>query len=256
MNTYSHAQALKHVDAHFAARISPEGERELRLHLVECRACRSYYDRHLLLAELDPSAKRAEERLAVGLGLGAPAKRARSMALGWAAAMAAAALALVVLPLRYWRSDEFVARGLAPATAEPQVLVYQVPAGQRPRAPKSTIRRSDELAFAYANSPGYRRLMIFGVDEHRHIYWYHPAWSDAALDPHGIEIAPGGDVREIPEAISHSIDGRELTVFAIFTNEDLSVRKIEDMVRAAGSLAEPLPIRASFQKRLRYDVER
>jgi hypothetical protein len=176
--------------------------------------------------------------------------------MGWAAAACAVALILFLVPLRMFRGPEFMARGLAPQTLEPDVLVYEVSQGQRPRAPKGTIRAGDELAFAYANAPGYRKLLIFGVDEHRHVYWYHPAWSDAALDPHGIEIARGSDVREIPEAIRQSIDGRELTVYAVFTNEDLSVRRIEAMVEAAMSPSDPLPLRASFQKRMHFDVER
>jgi Putative zinc-finger len=255
MNQSGHASIHPLIAAHFAGRISPDRERKLRTHLMECSECRASYDRHLVLSELDPAFPSAEQRLAVGLGLSPRPRSARIAVAGWAAATAMAALVLLVVPLRA-RHDDYTARGAAPIAGDPQVLIYQVGRGQKPRAPRGTIGAGDELAFAYANSTGYRRLMIFGVDEHRHVYWYHPAWSDGSLDPHGVEIAGSAGVTEIPEAIRHDIDGHELTVVAVFTNDDLSVRKIEEMVRASADPTGPLPLRGSFQQQFHYQVER
>ena len=52
------------VDAHFRGRLSPPGEREMRGHLVTCGPCRAHYDRHLLLARVDPG----EPQVAVVVG--------------------------------------------------------------------------------------------------------------------------------------------------------------------------------------------
>ena len=57
------------IDAHFAGSISPARERDLRSHLPACETCRDYYERHLLLSALDPSAKKIQDRLGAGLGL-------------------------------------------------------------------------------------------------------------------------------------------------------------------------------------------
>ena len=57
------------VDRHFAGSLPLEAERHLREHLHGCAACRSYYQRHRLLATLDPEALPPEERLGRALGL-------------------------------------------------------------------------------------------------------------------------------------------------------------------------------------------
>jgi MFS family permease len=57
------------VERHFAGTILPVEERSLRPHLPGCDPCRDYYERHLVLARLDPEALSAQERLARGLGL-------------------------------------------------------------------------------------------------------------------------------------------------------------------------------------------
>ena len=41
----------------------------LRQHLTACAPCRNLYERHLLVAQLDPAAPAARQRLARGLGL-------------------------------------------------------------------------------------------------------------------------------------------------------------------------------------------
>ena len=71
------------IDRHFAARIRPAEELALRAHLPDCARCRTYYERHMLYAELVPGRPRMAERLAVGLGVAGrrpPAARAGAAA--------------------------------------------------------------------------------------------------------------------------------------------------------------------------------
>jgi hypothetical protein len=235
------------VDAHFAGSISPARERELRSHLPACDTCRDYYERYLLLSGLDPQAKKTQDRLGIGLGL-APSPRPSRVAPFAMALCAAAALLLALVPLRNSKPDEFLARGSA-SSADPNVFSYRIERGEVPKTLGQVMRGADELAFAYANPGAYEKLMVFAVDEHRHIYWYHPEWTNQADDPHAIHIASGAEVREIPAAVSHTFDGTDLTLFSIFTNEDLSVRKIEQMIQRSRSLDDPLPVKGVVKKK-------
>lgn len=220
------------VDAHFRGGGGVDAERALRSHLAECGDCRAYYDRHLVLAALDPGAKPAEERLAAGLGLRARSGRT-PMILGWAAACAAA-LVLFAMPWR--RSEEYAARGGA-RHEEAQIFAYRVtPRGRL--ADGDVIGRADALAFAYSNAQSEDHLLVFGVDEHHHVYWYYPAWTDAAEDPRAIVIDRGATMRELPQAVRHDLDGTTLTLHAVFTHEAPSVRAIEARV-ARGDGAAP-----------------
>jgi hypothetical protein len=61
------------IDDYFAARGSPADERIMREHIGACEACRAYFDRRVILQELDPGAPSREARLLHGLGI-APAQ--------------------------------------------------------------------------------------------------------------------------------------------------------------------------------------
>ncbi len=221
------------IDDHFAGRISLAHERTLRLHLPECSTCREQYELHLLYSALDPTAKSPIDRLAVGLGLRPSAKASKALPVAMAFC-AAAALLLALVPLRARLNEDFLARGAAKAvTTDPKLLAYRIEQGSPPKSLGRAMRVADELAFAYANPGSYEKLMIFAVDEHRHVYWYHPEWSNQA----------------------HSFDGTDLTLFAIFSNEDLTVRKIEQMVQRARSLDDPLPLRDAAVKKVHLSVE-
>src|SRR5688500_16775796 len=78
------------IDRHFAERSTPDREVVMRNHLATCASCQAYYDRHALLAKLDPQAPPAVERLASGFGFRSRAsvKRARFTALVLAPAAA------------------------------------------------------------------------------------------------------------------------------------------------------------------------
>jgi hypothetical protein len=247
------------IDRHFDGAIDPASERALRDHLRTCQACGGYYDRHLVLARLDPAVPGIEERIARGLGLGRrPVPRTWAAALALGISGVVAALLLVRPAGQGAEPAGFQARGRIEATArpagldagqavdgraagEPELQIYRVTSG-RPRALLcagercGAIAGSDELAFAYGNAPGYAHLSIFGRDEHGHIYWFHPGWSDAAGDPVALAILPGGQTRELPESVAHRYDGRELTVHALFARRPLSARTTERLLAQAGSL--------------------
>jgi hypothetical protein len=258
------------IDAHFGGRIDPEEERTLRVHLTGCADCRSYYDRHLMLAALDPSAKSAAERIAVGLGFSVGAggtgeeaavrapfrlSGSRIAPLAWAACAAAVVLLLLV-PARNRHEGEFAARGVGTAASEPHLLVYRIhPHEQLPHT-GGVIKSGDDLAFAYSNPANYRHLSVFGVDEHRHVYWYYPAWLNEEENPLSIDVAPGAEVRELPEAISHALDGRRLTIVAVFSNDVTSVRNVEELVTKNAAVDEPLGLRGAYEERLELGVER
>jgi hypothetical protein len=234
----SHGKARSLIRAHFALSISPREERKLRLHLTDCEECSGCYDRHLLLASLDPTAATAERRLAAGLGL---TRRGGLQAFSLQLGFALTALAALVL-LLLEKPAEFAARAGEPAAQVAEVFVYRVQPGQTGQAAAnvtvgSSMRAADELAFAYVNSAGFSRLLIFGEDEHGHVYWYHPAWSDESANPRAIAIGSGSELRELPESIAHNLDGKRLRIRSIFSNAELSVRDVERLLakeRAGG----------------------
>jgi RNA polymerase sigma-70 factor (ECF subfamily) len=172
--------------------------------------------------------------------------------------VAAAALSLALVQPRV-RDLGFTPRGalrpLAPSAASaPAFFAYRIEPAARLEARGATIRPTDDLAFAYTNPSGYRRLLVYGVDEHRHVYWYYPAWSDPVADPHAIGVAPGVELRELPEAIRHAIDGRELTIHAVFLDEDTSVRAVEHWIADPRTAGEPLPA-TLHEERITLSVE-
>lgn len=240
------------IDSHFAGSISPSREQTMRAHLPGCEACRRYYGRHLVLAKLEPRAAGPEARIAVGLGL--RPSRQRVPAWSVAVALCAAALLLAFVPMARSRESGFAARGVLGA-AKPQFFVYRIDPTRRLEPHGSIIKATDELAFAYANPTGFRRLFVYGVDEHRHVYWYYPAWSSPADDPHALTVPSGPEVRELPEAIRHEIDGRELTIHAVFLDDDTSVRRVERLVHDVRSPGDALPIAGAYEERLSLTVE-
>jgi hypothetical protein len=151
-------------------------------------------------------------------------------------------------------SDEFTARGASIET-RPALLVYAMRTAERFPAVEAKIRAGDDLAFAYTNASGYKHLFVFGVDEHRHVYWYYPAWTSADDDPHGVDVAAGPEVRELPEAIRHELDGRELTIHAVFLDDDTSVKRIEAMLAArARAPGDALPFARAYEQRITIEV--
>jgi hypothetical protein len=263
MSADPHRRVRDAIDAHFAGRSRPALEQEMRAHLPACAACHRRYERHLLLASLDPAGLPASDRLARGLGL-APARPARRLTFGLTALVGAAAFAAFAIlytpssnPSR--RGDgspsdraaqvalDFTARGGGASAAgagagagAPELLVFAVSGGEKrsgarvaPLPASAVVHPGDELAFAYRNPARRARLLVFAVDEHGHVYWYHPEWSHADDDPSAVPISSAPGLHELPAAVSQPFDGGRLMIHALFTDRELTVHQIEAAVAAA-----------------------
>jgi hypothetical protein len=230
------------VDRHFEGTISPPEERTMREHLPTCEGCRAYYERWLILAKLDPEGISAETRIARGLGLGRR-PLARVFPIGVATLVAAAAA--LVLFLRVAPDTGFTARGAAHAAPASRVFVYEVRPGAPPGLASGTVGRRDELAFAYENGAAKNRVMIFGVDEHQHVYWFYPAYKTETENPVAIPIEKDARRHELPEAVRHDLDGAHLEVRAVFLDTPMPVREMEALVREHPT--GPLPIAGAVE---------
>lgn len=208
----------------------------MRRHLPTCAACAERYRRHLLLARFDHRAPGAARRLARGLGL--PTPRARHV---WPARALLTATVLAALVLVAWprgaigpRPGAFSARGASRASSG--LWVYRLVAGGPPQLVQGRIAPDDELAFAYANPEGRRYLAVFGVDEHRHVFWFAPGWAVGAPAPAAVSAAPGLGPHEIEAAVRHAYDGHHLDVCAVFSDAPLDVEALDRGAAAPGGL--------------------
>lgn len=240
------------ITKHFSGHISTEEERALREHLAQCEACRKYYNRHLLLSRLDPKGINPEERLAQGLGI------RRLMVwpmptICWSVASAVAAL-LILVSLWIWPMIKPISKGFQSRGSEKgraptsELLVYHTGTGHPQLLTVHKIKADEELAFAYQNGRRYKYLLVFGINEHRQIYWYHPAWLNERQNPRSVSIEQKAGIHELPEAIRHHYQGNHLTLFGIFTNQPLTVRQIEELVKKQSNNEENLPISHSDQR--------
>jgi hypothetical protein len=75
---------------------------------------------------------------------------------------------------------------------------------------------------------------VFGVDEHGHVFWYHPQWKRAADEPRAVAIEPTEEARELPAATRHDLDGERLTLYGVFTDEAPTVQEVERRIAKAG----------------------
>ena len=232
-----HRRARRLVDAHFRGDISPANERWMRGHLADCAPCRDRYERWQHLAAVDPHGRpSARQRLARGLGLAPARAGVRVGPFGaWAAIPVTAFVLCVGLGLGRHLSrldSPPQARGGDPGLRS-QLLVYEIGRGGPVRPAIRQIQRDSGLAFAYVNTAHRQRLMIFGVDEDRRVFWYQPAWTDARDNPAAVPVADDVAVHEIPQAVTHPLRGRRLQLFAAFGDQPLTVREVEAAVKRA-----------------------
>ena len=263
-----HRRARDAIAAHFAGASVPAREQAMRAHLPVCASCHAHYEQHLLLASLDPAGLSSEARLARGLGIRRGGRSRGRMAFGLVGFCGAAfaALALVyttngsslpwpghsartltsrALPASddpgAGRGAGLVARGAPAAQAlarAPEVQVYRIGSGQGSGVPErafETVRRDDELAFLYRNPGGKARLLVFAVDEHGHVYWYHPGWSDAGENPTAVPISSEPGLHELPAYVLHNFDGEHIMIHALFTDREFTVRQVEAAVAAVAA---------------------
>ena len=94
------------------------------------------------------------------------------------------------------------------------------------------------------------------MDEHKHVYWYHPAWLNSEKKPVAVKIASDDDAEtpahELPEAIAHPLDGQKLDIVAVFAPRAVTVTEIEQKVAERGADA-PLGIGVEARTRLRVE---
>ena len=263
----AHRRARDAIADHFAGAGVPAAEQEMRAHLPTCSDCHAFYERHLLLASLDPEGVPLERRLARGLGI-RPARVPRRAFFGWLSLSGAAVAALLLMlntrgtPIESGSTARIVTPA-TPAPAEPsgagvasrgapanvaaarapEVQVYRIFTGRRgsntSEKAEGFVYAGDELAFAYRNPAGKGRLLVFAVDEHGHVYWYHPGWSDAGQNPTAVPISAEPGLHELPAAVLHKFDGERIMIHALFTDRELSVRQIEAAVASAERAHSP-----------------
>lgn len=224
----------KKIDAHFTSRgAAPSGD--WRTEVAASPKARRRYARWLLLAKLDRRQASAEERIGRALGLGRPRRSGAQWVAGLGVATAVAMALLVVLP----RGDEgFQARGGGAAFAS-ELRIFRVEGGAASVVePDATIARGDELAFAYRNPLGRVWLLVFAVDAAGNVYWFHPAWTDAAEEPLAIPATHSEELVELPSATSHEWSASPVTVHAWLSDQRRSVQEVEAVLKG-GPLSVP-----------------
>ena len=249
------------VDRHFARSLDPAGERAMREHLPTCAQCRARYDKQLLLEQLDPDAPGPQARIASGLGIGRARLLLTATPLMGALALAAAIAFLVLRPTGPGSPLDtgFTARGGADSSSSSTdddlvyVIVHRGATDAGPTRAGASIHRSDELTFSYGNTAGKRYLVVYGVDEHRHVFWYYPGWSDPKEDPSSIAIAPGA--QSLPDAIKHDLDGKQLEIHAVFTDLPLTVKAVESLISSAPIGRTPTFGPGSIDRTIRFEVD-
>jgi hypothetical protein len=231
------------IDRHFAERLGTRAEAEMRAHLPRCASCRARYERHLLYGRLSRNARPAQARLARGLGLRVAAAPRAAWPRWTAAALATAVAVVALIVLGGGRSvdpsgRELAARGGA-AAARPVLFVYRMVPGGAPVLAADRLSRNDELAFAYGNPAAQKYLWIFAVDEHRHVYWYYPAWPSGTPAPGPLAAQPGAGPHELPDAVRHRLDGARVELHALVADQPIAVTDIEAQIAAGGTVAFP-----------------
>lgn len=226
------------VERHFSGDGSRSVDRRLFKHMKGCARCRDEYRTLAMFESLEAhGADRARERLARGL-FEPKVPRQRLVAGGLAVAFACAALFVTVGRT----PSPFRARGGAlSALSGAALAIYRVPrdrdnpetlAPDDARRAGATVRVGESLAFSYVNpaSVGACCLMVFGRDSAGHVYWFWPAWNDAALDPASLPITQSAAPIELTEAVRHPLQAGPLTIVGLFTPHPLHVREVEAAV--------------------------
>jgi hypothetical protein len=265
----AHTRIRRDIAAHFAGQISTAAETAMRAHLLTCAPCKSHYQRHLTLARLDPRSLPGADRIARGLGFrlrgSGPGRWRARLITGLALPAVAVSVAIGVLAVFPGRrpgrgresvptagaSADFAVRGTGVSAGRAEAFwTYRVGPEGTSRLANQAIRRGDELAFAYSNPLGKPFLMIFGVDEHRHVYWFHPAWTPGQPAPAAVRVVEGPGPHELPGAIHQALDGHRLTVYAAFSDVALRASAVEAALLPSAASDEPPGFGADFGESL------
>jgi hypothetical protein len=191
--------------------------------------------------ELTPPDPGRLHRLAVRLGLtpaGSPWTTARRAAL-----IAAAGLAMFAIRWSLPRPDGELA-------GAPTLEVFRVPLSGLAVPAQGWMIAGEKLGFSYRNPGGLRRLVVFGLDQRGGIHWFHPARTDPSQDPVAVPAAPGDGSHGLGGAIAYEPTGRSLLVVAVFSNQALSLRQVEQRLRD-GTLDPPAVTRVDVPLKIR-----
>jgi hypothetical protein len=129
-------------------------------------------------------------------------------------------------------------RKSASGTSDPRVRwialnVFRLSGNEAPTPLGDTLQPQDGLIFQYTNlgpSP-FSYLMVFAIDEEDRVYWYYPAFLDESSDPPAIPIQTGASRVGLHEVIGHPYAEGQLTIFALFSDNELLVSDIEKSVK-------------------------
>jgi hypothetical protein len=224
------------VDRHFAGHGDGDADGRLFRHLRRCADCRGRYRSLSLLEALEPtSGQDARARLGRGIFPAVPTRSAGRRPVVWLSALAAVGLGgLLLVRLPRHEGSSFAPRGPADAvTARAALTLYRVPERGAPERTGAVLRAGDALAFSYANPSAHGYLMVFAYDGAGHVFWFWPAWSEAATDPQAVPIRAGGGPVELVEAVRHPLRPGALTLVGLFLDRPISVHQVE------GALADP-----------------
>jgi hypothetical protein len=233
MTDSNHRQVQKAIDAHFKGRGNAASHALFMAHLPSCKKCHGYFERRQMLADVDPAALTAEQRIGASIGI-VPAPKSR--AVGVPAFFTAAAMAMGALVI--WpnmnTSSEFQSRGAGDKTTvvspSEEVFVHIMGAKDEPVLLQDEMKASAEIAFSYRNKGAFTHLMIYGVDEKNEVYWYYPSWTDPEKNPAAIRVLSNQEVNPLENAVAHEYRGKRLRLYSLFLKKKdatLTVQQLE-----------------------------
>jgi hypothetical protein len=245
MSVQDHRQVRNAIDAHFQGRGSAKTHSLFMAHLPECGDCHRYFDRRMLLAEMDPKGLGAKER--IGRSLGFTKKQEPKFAslpvFLTASAMAAGAFILWPAPAS---DDGFTSRGsgggVVVSTAPEEVFVYKIGADNQPLEVGKEMLASDELTFSFRNAGDATHLMIYGVDDQNQIYWFYPAWTNADENPTAVPVERTKGVKALGRAVAHDYRGKTLRLYSLFLEDKNPLPSVQELEKRLGNAQEtPYP---------------
>jgi hypothetical protein len=126
------------------------------------------------------------------------------------------------------------------------------------------IKSEDALVFSLENRPEspYRHAMIFAFDDRGQIFWYYPAYTDAAQNPVSIPAPASSKPIALEEAVRHRLEPGWLRVVGLFSRAPLDVKSVEEIVsheiaeKGGVRLLERIPIEETGQHSFLLRVSR
>lgn len=167
---------------------------------------------------------------------------------GSVTAAAAAAAFVLFFDMDAHRStdEEFRAKSGIGASPEGRrwtgVQVYQVTAASEPQRLAGGVSRSDGLLFAYTNlgPEPFEYLMLFAIGTNGEVFWFHPSYEHAGMNPSSIRIEKGRAEVPLKEVIEHDFAPGPLSIYALFTRQPMRVLEVEAWLEKQRGSLRPL----------------